>query len=273
MKKLINNRTTSAEAPATLPGGDTSRLPVDPRSKRPIMPSSQPGYYPGFSTLSQKDFWDEATRRVVLNRVENVPPIRFFSPEEATLMQAVCDRLLPQDDRDEEHKIPIVNYIDERLYTNRSDGYRYEDMPPDPEAHRLGLQAIEAIARHMYNTSFIALGPREQDAVLLTLHDAKPPAAHDIWQRMSVHRFWLLLMQDVVGAYYAHPYAWDEIGFGGPAYPRGYMRLEGGKPEPWEVEEQRYAWEAPVTSLSGEHTPLGGPGGHRQQTPGQAGTH
>ena len=35
-------------------------------------------------------------------------------------------------------------------------------------------------------------------------------------------------MQDVVEAYYAHPYAWDEVGFGGPAYPRGYMRLERG---------------------------------------------
>jgi hypothetical protein len=27
---------------------------------------------------------------------------------------------------------------------------------------------------------------------------------------------------------YAHPYAWDEIGFGGPAYPRGYGALNFG---------------------------------------------
>ena len=60
---------------------------------------------------------------------------------------------------------------------------------------------------------------------------------------MAVERFWLLLVQDVVGAYYAHPYAWDEIGFGGPAYPRGYMRLENGEPEPWEVDERRYEWD------------------------------
>ena len=59
---------------------------------------------------------------------------------------------------------------------------------------------------------------------------AIPPAAHDIWKQMDVKRFWLLLVQDVVGAYYAHPYAWDEIGFGGPAYPRGYMRLENSEP-------------------------------------------
>ena len=62
---------------------------------------------------------------------------------------------------------------------------------------------------------------------------------------MPVERYWALLVQDCVEAYYAHPWAWDEIGFGGPAYPRGYMRLEQGEPEPWEVEEQRYEWEAP----------------------------
>ncbi len=69
------------------------------------------------------------------------------------------------------------------------------------------------------------------------------------------------------------PYAWDEVGFGGPAYPRGYMRLEGGKPEPWEVEEQRYEWKAPAASLSDVYRPIGGPGGHKTQTSGQEGTH
>jgi hypothetical protein len=81
-------------------------------------------------------------------------------------------------------------------------------------------------------------------------------------------------MQDVVDAYYAHPYAWDEIGYGGPAYPRGYMRLEGGLPEPWEVDEQRYEWKAPPSALSDAYRLIGaGPHDHKQQTPGQEGTH
>ena len=76
--------------------------------------------------------------------------------------------------------------------------------------------------------------------VLKAIHDGKPKAAADIWENMSVHRFWQLIMGDAIDAYYAHPWAWDEIGFGGPAYPRAYTRLERGEPEPWEVEEQRY---------------------------------
>ncbi|MEO7018746.1 MAG: gluconate 2-dehydrogenase subunit 3 family protein [Ktedonobacteraceae bacterium] len=258
--------------PRAIQHGNTSHWPVDAKTGQPLPPRAQPGYYPGFSTLSQQAFWDEATRRVVLARVEQVPPICFFTPEEARLMEAVCDRLLPQDDRDEAHKIPLVNTIDERLASGKIDGYRFEGMPPDHGAYRLGLQGIEAIAHHLFQQPFIQLGPLEQDQVLQTLHDSQPPAGEDIWQKMSVQHFWMLLMQDAIEAYYAHPYAWDEVGFGGPAYPRGYMRLEGGKPEPWEVEEQRYEWQAPPTSLSDVYIPIGGPGAQQQAASGQEGT-
>ena len=274
--KLIKgkrNNSTSTMTNRIPQNVDASRLPVDVETKQPLPPKAQPGYYPGFSTLSQQAFWDEATRKVVLARVEQVPPFRYFSNDEIRLMQAICDRLIPQDDRDEAHRIPIVNYIDERLYSRRIDGYRFEDMPPDHEAHRLGLQGIEAVARHMYNRSFTELEPLQQDRVLQSLHDCTPPAGEEIWSRLPVRRYWMLLLQDAIEGYYAHPYAWDEIGFGGPAYPRGYMRLENGKPEPWEVEEHRYEWESPSTSLSDTYQPIGGEGGHRGQPSGQEGTH
>ena len=220
--------------------------------------SGQPGYYPGFHTLDQAAFWDEATRKVVLERVRRHEGIRFFAPEEADLMRAVCDRILPQDDRDQEHKIPVLEAIDERLFAGRIEGYRFADMPADGDAHRLGLIAITEIADFLFGKRFESATGLEQDRVLLTLHDARPPAGEAIWRQMPVERYWLLLVNDVIGAYYAHPYAWDEIGFGGPAYPRGYIRLNYGDAEPWEVEERRYAFAAPSDSLSGIFTPIGG---------------
>jgi hypothetical protein len=33
----------------------------------------------------------------------------------------------------------------------------------------------------------------------------KPEAAKEIWKQMSVGRFWQLLMQDALEAYYSHP--------------------------------------------------------------------
>jgi Gluconate 2-dehydrogenase subunit 3 len=210
----------------------------------------QPGYYPGYSTMAQTKAWEEATRELVRKRLEETPSIRFFSPGEATVLLAVIDRVLPQDDRSEERTIPILPVLDERLFKNALNGFRYEDMPPDPEAYRLAIAAIDEMARARFRQPFVDLTVHRQELILKSLHDGKPDPEHAAWRRMPVHRFWALLMEDCVTAYYAHPWAWDEIGYGGPAYPRGYMRLENGLPEPWEKEEQRYEWNAPVDSLS-----------------------
>jgi hypothetical protein len=232
--------------------GDADRRPIDPRSGSPLPPREQPGYYPGFSTLAQQSFWDAATRSVVLDRVHDVPEPRHFSAEQLRLLEAICAHVLPQDDRDAGHRIPLVPQIDRRLAEGESDGYRYDDMPPDAEAYALGLQAIDESARTAYGSAFIDARPAQRDELLRSLHDGRPLVEHPVWQRMPVRRFWTLLLSDCVEAYYSHPYAWDEIGFGGPAYPRAYMRLERGEPETWEVREVRYAWAPPPWSVSGD---------------------
>ncbi|HZP07492.1 MAG TPA: gluconate 2-dehydrogenase subunit 3 family protein [Terracidiphilus sp.] len=215
-----------------------------------IMQRAHPGYYPGYSTLSQQNYWDEATRTAVVRRVEETEPIRFFSPDEVKTLQAIIDRLLPQDDRIPDRRIPILPTIDARLYKNKLNGYRYEEMPPDQDVYRMALKAIDEMAQKSFGSRFAELMVLHQELILKSLHDGKPDPPHKIWKQMPVKRLWELLMDDCVSAYYAHPWAWDEIGYGGPAYPRGYMRLENGMREPWEVDEERYEWSAPQDSLS-----------------------
>jgi hypothetical protein len=233
-----------------------TRRPTDPTTGKPLPLFEQPGYYPGFSTLSQQEFWDGATREKVLERVHEVPPIRFFNPEETRLMEMLAAHILPQDDRKPWRRIPIVPRIDERLHKGRTPGYRFTTMPPDGDAYRLGFQAIEQIAKQSYGRQFQDLSWHDQDELLQSIHDAKPKeGAEKIWEKMAVHRYWALLVQDCVESYYSHPWAWDEIGFGGPAYPRAYMRLEHGDPEPWEVKERRYEWMAPADAVSDSKDP------------------
>lgn len=266
-----------AQAQQTQPeekqNAERARRPIDPLTNEPLEPLAQPGYYPGFSTLAQQSFWDAATREVVRQRVQETPAIRFFNPEEARLMELVCQHLLPQDDRDPAHRIPLLPFIDERLYEGRTPGYRFEVMPPDPEAYRLGLEAIEQMARTNHQRSFSELSWGEQDKLLKSIHDEKPlSGAEEIWVRMPPHRYWVLVLQDCVEMYYAHPWAWDEIGFGGPAYPRAYMRLGSGEAEPWEVKEKRYDWLAPRDAVSDRA--IEDIASHKEHPPaGQGGTH
>ena len=249
------------------------RQPLTNPDMRTSLPKrEQPGYYAGFSTLKQKRYWDAATRKVIEERVSQQKPIRFFTAEEARTMLAVVDRILPQDDRTEERRIPILPDIDDRLYQNRLDGYRFEDMPPDQEVYRIAAHAFEEMAQTLHGRAFHELDAREREIILKSIHQAKPQAAQKLWKRMNIERFWTMLVTDVVSVYYAHPWAWDEVGFGGPAYPRGYMRLEEGEPEPWEVREQRYEWRAPADSISDVEELHAGAKEHLVH-PGQAGTH
>lgn len=231
---------------------NSDHLLRDVKTGEPLPPRRQPGYYPGFSTLSQSPFWDDATRKVVTKRVGSPPPRKFFSEEEWEFWKVVFDHLVPQTDRTSDRQIDLIAPLDHRLHVNQTVGYRYDSMPQDRDAYRLGMQAINKEAQHQHGKDFLSLDCHEQDLVIQVIHDGEPKAAADIWNKMSVHRFWQLMMGDAIDAYYAHPWAWDEIGFGGPAYPRAYTRLERGEPEPWEVEEQRYDWLAPDSAVSDE---------------------
>lgn len=244
----------------------------DAATGKPLPPRPQPGYYPGFSTLKQQPYWDSTTSELVRKRMQPPGPLRFFTPAEAQTMLAVVARILPQEDRTADRRIPILPPIDERLAANRIDGYRYADMPSDQEAYRIAARAFEQMALELHNASFHTLPILAQEAILQSVHDAKPKAAKELWSQMNIERFWAALVTDCCTAYYAHPWAWDEIGFGGPAYPRGYMRLEEGEPEPWEVDEQRYEWLEPADTLSGAEASHGS-GMEHQATPKSGGTH
>lgn len=249
-----------------------TRLPLtDPKTGKPLIARQQPGYYPKFSTMSQQRYWDGETRRVVTERVSTQKPIRFFTPEEQRTMEAVVDRILPQDDRTPDRRVPLLPSLDDRLYTNKIDGYRFEDMPPDGEAYRIAARAFEQMAQVIHGCAFADLETMAQETILKSIHDADPLEARDEWKKMNIERFWSMLVGDVCTVYYAHPWAWDEIGFGGPAYPRGYMRLENGEPEPWEVREKPYAWQAPADTLSDQAEPHGS--GQKHQTGTEGGTH
>lgn len=243
---------------------------TNPATGEALAPKVQPGYYPQWRVMKEQRYWDAATRDLVLKRMTPNKPVRFFNGQEAATMEAVLDRILPQDDREPQQRIPLLPVLDERLYTGRIEGFRYEEMPSDREAYRIAAAAFEAMAQELYQSSFSALTATSQELILKSIHDEAPLAAKDAWKGVSISRFWQLMVSDACSAYYAHPLAWNEVGYGGPAYPRGYMRLEEGEPEPWEFNEQRYEWAAPSDSISDTAEPLPG---NEQTHQGQTGTH
>src|SRR5690349_337853 len=88
------------------------------------------GRYPDYDVLENASHWDDATRAVVLARVDDVPPFRFFDEAEQRTLVAFVDCVLAQDG---EPRVPVLNFVDEKFASGKLDGFRYHDMPRDPE--------------------------------------------------------------------------------------------------------------------------------------------
>jgi hypothetical protein len=180
--------------------------------------------------------WNEQTRRVVHRRLTEIPPRRFFTETEWAIAEAIAARIVPQTDR--MSPVSIVPFIDEKLHQKRGKGYRYADMPPGPEAWRRGLAAIDDESRLAHGRGFVELSDDAQDSILGRVQRGEVASA--LWSGLPPRKFFtVILLDDIVGEYYAHPAAWSEIGFGGPASPRGYVRLGFDQRDPWEAEEER----------------------------------
>jgi Gluconate 2-dehydrogenase subunit 3 len=208
-----------------------------PRHRNGITPGMV-GRYPDFNVLDEVEHWDDVTRRVVLDRVENVPPIRFFDEREATTLTALCNHLTGQ--VGEEPKIQVLAYVDEKLWEGQLDGYQYFDMPDDREAWRRVARGLDDEARAQGVESFALLDDHAQNALCHGFSHGELYGG--VWATLNVSRAFALVMRHICEAFYAHPWAWNEIGFGGPAYPRGYSRfgsphLRDAETEAWEAKE------------------------------------
>jgi hypothetical protein len=196
--------------------------------------------YPGYDVLNKRHTpsWNEQTRKVVDERLAIDPERYTFCTEDEWLtLKAVCSRIVPQPGR-RRRQAPLAAMIDRKLQEGAGDGYRDARLPPAGEAWRRGLRALDAEASARHGCVFHLLLDVERDALLAAVQQGE---AHDpAWGDMPPALFFAKrLLHDIVGAYYSHPVAWNEIGFGGPASPRGYVRLALDRRDPWEAAEAR----------------------------------
>lgn len=200
-----------------------------PRQRRGVTPQMI-GRYPDYDVLSTADSWDEATKSVVLSRLEKPGPLRFFDSTEEPTLRLFCDTVLAQD---AEPRIPVPEVVDAKLADGQLDGYQYADMPDDRDTWHLVLRGLDEAAREAGVGSFADADAKTCESIVERF--AHSELSGGSWERLNVSRAWSVVMRMVLSAFYSHPWAWNEIGFGGPAYPRGFMRLGGvGAREPFE---------------------------------------
>ena len=135
----------------------------------------------------------------------------------------------------------MLAMVDARLAAGETDGWRYEDMPEDGQAWRDTLGYLDKDAHARCGTSFADASEPDQAALIQAVQDGGTASGTGC----SAPHVWSLWTRYACTAFYSHPWAWTEIGFPGPAYPRGYKNAGVDKREPFEVRDARPA-EDPV---------------------------
>jgi hypothetical protein len=192
-------------------------------------PGGHQDRFPGYDVLGETSTWDSVTSGVVLARLGRPPDLRFFTVDEESVGHPLFNLLL---DQREPPYVPVLELVDARLAEVETDGWRYSDMPDDGEAFRRSFAGLDQDAHDKHGRRFHDLSWEQQGELIQAVHD------HDgDWHGMPAGHVWSLWTRYGCTAFYSHPFAWNEIGFGGPAYPRGYKNIGLDSREPWEVRD------------------------------------
>lgn len=217
-------------------------MPYRAPNQRAVTPQNR-GRFPGYDVLDEVERWDDVTAGAVLERLTPVTDLSFFTKEEDAIAAPLCDLLLAQDG---EPKIPVVGLIDTRLALGEVDGWHYDDMPPDPQAWQETLQHLDDDALKFFRLKFALLSRDQQASIIQAVQDKA--SSSESWYDRPAQQVWSLWTRYACAAFYSHPWAWNEIGFGGPAYPRGYKNAHVGGREPFEVADRTNRDPVPFSS-------------------------
>jgi len=175
--------------------------------------------------------WDEPTREVIDARVATADAARFLGPTQWRTLVALCACVVPQ--HDARARVPVAALVDGKLLDDRRDGFRDARLPPLRDAWATGLAALDADSRRAFGHPFADLDDDARRTMVERMQRGELTGRS--WHDMPSDVFFAKrVLHDVCSAYYSHPYTWDAIGFGGPANPRGYVRLGFDRRDPWE---------------------------------------
>jgi hypothetical protein len=191
-------------------------------------------HYPRFDVMREEEHWDPHTREIVAKRLksESFYPYQFLTQDEGDSLFRLCAILL------DDVRTPVLSYVvhhfDSTLQAGIGESQRKIGVPKQSALIRDGLALLDQVCNERYGEKFISLEESDQQQVVQQLVQGDISLLSDAKQ-VPVRDWMDKILTEAVAAYYSHPSIWSEIGYAGPAYPRGYVRSEYGLTDPWEA--------------------------------------
>lgn len=121
-------------------------------------------------------------------------PWRVLTPEEASLVDAVAEQIIPADQDPGAREAGVVNFIDRQLdgpYKKHADKYHG------------GLACLEKTSQALFGKPFAQLAWPDQTRLLQALESGKVPK--DIWTDPSSKEFFGLIRDHAMQGFYGSP--------------------------------------------------------------------
>lgn len=196
-----------------------------------------PDRYPDYDVLARRGTlsWNRQTRATIDRRLALAELDPGLGEGRITTLRRIAARIVPQPEG--RPPVNVVAMVLAKIGSSHPDGFRHAALPTILLAWTIALDAIDAHARMHHSKPFAEVYDATADDLLHAVEQGDTPS--EIWEGMNSQLFWSWrLIPDLLSAYWAYPSTWSAMGFGGPASPRGYVRLGINMRDPWEAEEQ-----------------------------------
>jgi hypothetical protein len=202
-----------------------------------MVTESNEGHYPNFNVMDQKNHWDAHTREVVEKRlhVKQQEHPRALTKEQSYALFELCTVLL--DDKRQSVISFVVHHFDKKLKSDIGEAQRKKGVPEEATLIRDGLTLLDDACIQRYHTKFAEIVNEETKKQVVLDLMAGTLMMQSKETSVPTKDFIKKILNEAVSAYYSHPVIWSEIGYAGPAYPRGYVRTEMGLTDPWEARQ------------------------------------
>lgn len=184
--------------------------------------------------MKEKEHWDDHTREIVEKRLQQ-KDYQNLSLHESILLHHIASQLL--DDTRDSVLHYVVDHFDQQLGSDIGENQRKADVPKASVLIREGIRAIENYATLTYGKQYAGLPDEEKQAILTKIQNNQIDLTAD-GIHIPAKELFNKLHNEAAIAYYSHPTVWSEIGYAGPAYPRGYVRSELSQRDPWEAKRE-----------------------------------
>lgn len=189
-------------------------------------------HYPDYNVMALSEEWDSHTKEIVKKRLGPFPEYKFLTEKEAEYLKIIARHIVY--DYREDIIEWVVHYFDQKLQSPIGEGQRKEKVPAEQELIRKGLMALEHLSRLSYGKEFGQLEVAQQFQILASLQKGQAARIPE-WSQVPQKELFNKLAGEIAAAFYSHPQIWSEIGYGGPVYPKSYVRIEFGLIDPWEA--------------------------------------